>query len=52
MNSMMDGTMSTQELRHITDFRQQLGMNQYQIHGTIKKGFFDKNSGIEHLKPS
>ena len=35
--SMMDGTMSTQELRHITDFGQKLGMNLQQIHATIKK---------------
>lgn len=35
--SMMDGNMSTQELRHITDLGQKLGMNQQQIRATIKK---------------
>lgn len=35
--SMLDGTMSTQELNLITDFGKKLGMNQPQIHATIKK---------------
>jgi len=47
--SMLDGYMSPKELRHITDFGQQLGMNQHQVHAEIQRatvGEFNANQTL------